>query len=127
MRCVFEENVMPLSFNCPNCSAPLDVNVSSATTQRCPYCNTCIIVPQELRENKSQTVASSFTSSSTNVPPAGDNSQILESVRELAIAGDDIEAIKLLRTNFEIGLKDASDLVKGCSMVNARSWQVTIP
>ena len=97
---------MPLSFTCPNCAAPLDVNVIGATTQRCPYCNTSVIVPEELREVKSQTIASFVSSPSHKVPPTGNLSQILESILEKAIAGEDIEANKLLRTNFAIGLKE---------------------
>ncbi len=104
---------MPLSFTCPNCSAPLDINVSGATTQRCPYCNTSVIIPEELRQIKPQAIASFVSSPSNRVPPAANLSQILESIQEKAIAGDDIEAIKLLRTNFEIGLKEAHDLVEG--------------
>lgn len=35
-------------FNCPNCGAPLDVD-GSGVTMRCPYCDTSVVVPAELR------------------------------------------------------------------------------
>jgi outer membrane protein assembly factor BamB/uncharacterized Zn finger protein (UPF0148 family) len=35
-------------FNCPNCGAPLDYTGTGATL-RCPYCDTSVMVPAELR------------------------------------------------------------------------------
>jgi outer membrane protein assembly factor BamB/DNA-directed RNA polymerase subunit RPC12/RpoP len=35
-------------FNCPNCGAPLDYTGTGAT-MRCPYCDTSVVVPTELR------------------------------------------------------------------------------
>ena len=35
-------------FNCPNCGAPLDYQGTGAT-MRCPYCETSVVVPAELR------------------------------------------------------------------------------
>lgn len=35
-------------FNCPNCGAPLDYQGEDAT-MRCPYCETSVVVPAELR------------------------------------------------------------------------------
>ena len=40
---------MPQSFNCPNCSAPLDLDGDGSSTLRCPYCQTSVIIPRELR------------------------------------------------------------------------------
>ncbi len=37
------------SFNCPNCGAPLDYKDTSASTVRCPYCQTSVVVPETLR------------------------------------------------------------------------------
>ena len=37
------------SFTCPNCGAPLDAPDSDETTIRCPFCETSVIVPEELR------------------------------------------------------------------------------
>ncbi|MBN1137922.1 MAG: hypothetical protein JXM73_15135 [Anaerolineae bacterium] len=41
---------MPIqSFDCPNCGAPLDAQDIKTPTIRCPFCNTSVIVPDELR------------------------------------------------------------------------------
>ncbi len=40
------------SFDCPNCGAPIDYDGSGTPTIRCPYCNTSVIVPEELRPHK---------------------------------------------------------------------------
>jgi DNA-directed RNA polymerase subunit RPC12/RpoP len=42
------ETVATQEFNCPNCGAPLDYDGSGATI-RCPYCETSVVVPAELR------------------------------------------------------------------------------
>jgi DNA-directed RNA polymerase subunit RPC12/RpoP len=53
---------MAQTFSCPNCGAPLDyasdgVETSVSTpTLRCPYCANSVIVPQELRHQKSEPV-----------------------------------------------------------------------
>ena len=39
---------MPSSFNCPNCSAPLDY-AGDAVAIRCPYCNSSVILPEAVR------------------------------------------------------------------------------
>lgn len=46
-------------FNCPNCGAPLDVAGSSSATMRCPYCDTSVIVPVEMRRADKETQATS--------------------------------------------------------------------
>ncbi len=40
---------MTQTFNCPNCGAPLDYQGSDPII-RCPYCQTSVIVPENLRE-----------------------------------------------------------------------------
>ena len=40
---------MPDTFTCPNCGAPLDYKGSDPII-RCPYCNSSVIVPDNLRE-----------------------------------------------------------------------------
>ncbi len=44
----------PKDFTCTKCGAPLDYDGSDARTVRCPYCNTSVIVPPELRRIKRQ-------------------------------------------------------------------------
>ncbi len=40
------------SFDCPNCGAPLDYEEGGAVTIRCTFCNSSVIVPEELRPKK---------------------------------------------------------------------------
>lgn len=43
------------SFTCPNCGAALDSPGDDTTTLKCPYCNTSVIVPEELRTARTPT------------------------------------------------------------------------
>ncbi|MDR3574840.1 MAG: hypothetical protein P4L50_13330 [Anaerolineaceae bacterium] len=40
------------TFTCPNCGAPLDYKDTNAATMRCPFCETSVVVPEELRPPK---------------------------------------------------------------------------
>lgn len=42
------------AFVCPTCGAPLDYRSTAESTIRCPYCNSSVIVPEELRVKKPQ-------------------------------------------------------------------------
>ncbi len=103
---------MPQSFNCPNCSAPLDLAGDGSTTLRCPYCNTSVIIPDELRLGKPGVKSSLPNLNTYNTPYQIDIPERLKSIRKLAVAGDKIEAIKLLRGTYVIGLTDAEELVE---------------
>jgi hypothetical protein len=37
------------TFNCPTCGAPLDYDGGPETTIHCPFCNSSVVVPEELR------------------------------------------------------------------------------
>jgi hypothetical protein len=54
---------MAQSFNCPNCGAPLDYAGNGASTISCPYCYGSVIVPSELRNQRSEPVAHDITMS----------------------------------------------------------------
>ncbi|MDE3091570.1 MAG: hypothetical protein KGJ80_19545, partial [Chloroflexota bacterium] len=92
---------MPQDFNCPNCGAPLDYGGGSAPTIRCPFCNNSVIVPEELRDH------SSGMDGSVMLQPGK-----LRDIAELVRAGNKIEAIKLYRAAFNVGLQDAKDAVE---------------
>ena len=47
-------------FNCPKCGAPLDYQGTGAT-MRCPYCETSVVVPAELRAHAQETTPSRYT------------------------------------------------------------------
>lgn len=103
---------MPQSLNCPSCSAPLDVKDSDSTTIRCPYCNTSVIVPEELHP---KTLGSSATSSfhaPFSSSPQVDIHDKLEFIREMALAGNKMVAVRAMRDTFVIGLKQANDMVE---------------
>jgi DNA-directed RNA polymerase subunit RPC12/RpoP len=84
------------SFECPNCQATLDYDAQSqALTVRCTYCGSTVIVPDSLRNQRS----------SRNAP------EVLAEVVQLVQNGRKIEAIKLFRERFSVGLKEAKDVV----------------
>jgi len=103
---------MSHSFNCPNCSAPLDVVGDGSTTLRCPYCTTSVIIPEELRVDKPNKNLATPYINTFNPPYQVDLDERLKYIRELAFAGDQIEAIRLLRETFVIGLSQAKELVE---------------
>jgi ribosomal protein L7/L12/sugar lactone lactonase YvrE/DNA-directed RNA polymerase subunit RPC12/RpoP len=121
---------MPQSFNCPNCSAPLDVDSGVTTTIRCPYCNTSVIVPEEIRGKKPSKGVSPLIGTETSPAPMLDISERLQTIRELATSGNKIGAIRLMRATFVIGLKDAKDMVESMQrgeVVDANSLMLLTP
>jgi ribosomal protein L7/L12/sugar lactone lactonase YvrE len=121
---------MSQSFNCPNCSAPLDVDSNDITTIRCPYCNTSVIVPEEIRGKKPTKDVSPLIHAETSPAPKLDISERLQTIRELATSGNKIGAIHLMRATFVIGLKDAKDMVESMQrgeVVDANSLMLLTP
>ena len=53
-------------FNCPNCGAPLDYQGTGAT-MRCPYCETSVVVPAEMRPQAKPVKIGEFFQSSGSV------------------------------------------------------------
>src|SRR5574337_247678 len=101
---------MAQSFNCPNCSAPLDYEGDDLTV-RCPYCNSSVIVPEALRSTPPEA-----PSRAPSLPVVGMDSllaqalQLKEVVRQIR-AGNKIEAIRIYRETFNVSLADAKDTV----------------
>lgn len=102
---------MTQTFECPNCHAALDYTPSSrAVTVRCDFCNSTVIVPETLRTGDS----GGFSSEMPDTPvmdPITQATQLGEVVR-LVRSGRKIEAIKLFRETFHVGLKEAKDIVE---------------
>lgn len=97
---------MPQTFQCPNCNAPPDYDGGSDLTIQCPYCNSSVIVPESLRAGQpdaGNAFADPFTPAAL--------SQLGE-IGRLARDGNKIEAIKLYRQVFGVGLKEAKDAVE---------------
>ncbi len=86
---------MTQTFNCPNCGAPLEYHGSDPII-RCPYCNSSVIVPENLRANpKFSSKNDPFT-----VSRFGDlisQAQQIKKVKDLAQAGETDRAVALYR------------------------------
>ncbi len=86
------------SFECPNCQATLDYKANAqAVTVRCTYCGSTVIVPDSLRQQRST---------------GSGQEQVLAEVVQLVKNGRKIEAIKRFRETFNVGLKEAKDVVE---------------
>ena len=94
---------MTRSFNCASCSAPLEFE--GTPTQKCRYCGSTVIAPTEL-----------FYSSSS--APFGDFSSLtgkalkIAEIDQLIHDGKKIEAVKLFRETFGVGLAEAKEAVE---------------
>lgn len=87
------------SFECPNCQATLDYDArSTAVTVRCAYCGSTVIVPDSLRAQHQH-------------HPSKQSSEALAEIVKLVQNGRKIEAIKLFRDTFNVGLKEAKEVV----------------
>ena len=85
------------SFECPNCQATLDYDAQSpAVTVRCAYCGSTVIVPDSLRAQHH---------------PSKQSSEALAEIVKLVQNGRKIEAIKLFRETFNVGLKEAKEVI----------------
>ncbi len=95
---------MTKSFNCATCSAPLEF--AGTTTQRCRYCGSTVIAPPEL-----------FYASGSSTP-FGDLSSLtgkavkIAEIDQLIHDGRKIDAIKVFRETFGVGLREAKDAVE---------------
>jgi hypothetical protein len=86
------------SFECPNCQARLDYDSKAQSlTVLCAYCSSTVIVPDSLRTNRTT--------------QSGQQTQALAQIVQLVQNGRKIEAIKLFRDTFAVGLKEAKDVV----------------
>jgi DNA-directed RNA polymerase subunit RPC12/RpoP len=72
-------NSMGKTFECPTCGAPLDYD-GAKTTQRCPYCNNSVIVPEELHPDS---VVEHASGTSLNGAKPGLSYSTLEQLKEV--------------------------------------------
>ncbi len=97
---------------CPSCGATVEFDPGGTPVVRCPYCQTSIIIPTELRQPASLPVQM--------FQRPGWSDQILQpaqvaSIQELARLahqGDKIEAIKIYRQVFGASLQESIDAVE---------------
>jgi LSD1 subclass zinc finger protein len=96
---------MSIPFKCSSCGGPLQYDGGEITV-RCEFCSNLIIVPEELRESfQPKRAAIPFLDQMTN----------LKEIGRLIRGGNIIEAIKLYRETFGVGLKEAKDSVENLS------------
>ena len=96
---------MSKTFSCPNCAAPLDYDGGADLTITCPHCKSSVIVPDELR-------VESRAPGSFDLAQLAAQSTRLADMARMIRAGKKIEAIKIYREVFGVGLKDAKDAVE---------------
>jgi len=95
-------------FQCPSCGASLSYEGGPEPNVTCQFCGSNVIVPEELRA----------PAAPPSIPfaPAPDLSGLsldkLAELKQLVHSGQKIEAIKLYRQMFDVGLKEAKDAVE---------------
>ena len=101
------------TFSCPTCGAPLTYQAGDNETITCPYCHNSVIIPAELRKSHPEVVppAAADAGHPETVPPAGPEDQLFIRIRNLLAYNEKIEAIKLVRQNTRLGLREAMDVV----------------
>ena len=99
---------MNQAFECPNCGAPLAYPTSSGTAVRCPYCASTILLPVALRQSFPAGLPVPATTSSDLAGLA----VTLQEIKQLVSNGEKIEAIKLYKDTFGVGLKAAKEAVE---------------
>ncbi len=101
---------MPVeSMVCPNCGATIEFPAGATSTQ-CKYCNTTLRLKAEaVAAPDGAGVGSGATTLAGN---AGPYAVDLDRIQQLARNGKKIEAIKLLREQTHLGLKEAKDAVE---------------
>ncbi|MCL4266811.1 MAG: ribosomal protein L7/L12 [Anaerolineae bacterium] len=104
------------ALKCPSCNASLDYDGRSETI-RCEFCGTTIIVPENMRAGAYQAGYMGGESP--------EKAQAIHQILELVHHGQKIEAIKLYRETFGVGLKEAKDIVDGLEMGKPTAVTVT--
>jgi hypothetical protein len=94
---------MTKSFNCASCSAPLEFE--GTIMQKCRYCGSTVIAPPELFSSPS---GPAFGDASSLTGMAGKIAEITRLIHD----GKKLEAIKLFRETFGVGLAEAKDAVE---------------
>lgn len=107
---------MPETLSCPNCGAPLDYKGSDPII-RCPYCNTSVVVPENLRAKPSfSSQPHNFTlSGSGDMAGLIQKARRIKEVRDLAQSGKMDEAVHLYREITDSSETDAQAAVQALS------------
>lgn len=100
---------MAETFRCPACSAPLEFE--GKMMQKCAFCQSNVIVPADVMRN-------SDNFGGVGALDFGDLSNLtgkalqLAEIQRLIQSGNKIQAIKIFRETFGVGLKEAKDAVE---------------
>ncbi len=103
---------MSQTFKCPNCGAPIDYDGGPDVTIECPYCKGSVIVPEELRGGRVHLGALGEGTGLAGV--LADVTRLagpLAEIARLVRSGHKIEAVKLYRQTFGVGLQEAKEAV----------------
>jgi DNA-directed RNA polymerase subunit RPC12/RpoP len=117
---------MAQTFRCPACGASLDYDGDDDPAVTCAYCNSTVLVPEELRPDR-QAPQSSIplfgTPMTLNLGGLTGTIATLKNVKELARNGREAEAATLYSETFGASRQDAEALV--ASIAAGRSVAVT--
>ena len=102
------------TLDCPRCGAPLDLPPRISATLECPYCKNTIVVPESLRTSPPPQAGAAPSA----LPAILD----LAEIRRLMLAGQKIEAVRLLRQSSDLSLQEAVQAVEAL----ARGEPVTV-
>jgi len=91
------------TFNCPSCGGALVDIRPGETLTSCPYCNSSVVVPPELR---GAVPVSNDSDLRAAAAPA------IQELGDLLSRGKKIDAIRLYREVFDTGLKEAKEAVE---------------
>jgi hypothetical protein len=97
---------MAQTFSCPQCGGPLDFKGGSDPTIKCQYCHNSVIVPSELRGSAPSHPQGTVTLADL----ASQSPQLAEMAKQIQ-RGRKIDAIKIFRELYNVGLKEAKDAV----------------
>lgn len=103
---------MPQTLKCPSCAAPLPYDGRSPSV-KCEYCSNITLIPEAYRRAASPAGNVSF--GSENLIGGLSESALLEKLVEIndrLHRGRKIEAIKIFRNTFGVGLKEAKEAVE---------------
>jgi|GEM_PF-1606320 len=104
---------MAQTFTCPSCGAPLDYDGSARSTIECLYCNSSVIVPQEMRGQRSERVSPEVTMSLQG------QAANLRELSRLVKAGQKVQAYNLYQQVFKVSLTEAMRAVDQLSQGGA--------
>ena len=111
---------MSQTFSCPNCTANLEHDGGNHLTIKCPFCNSTVIVPEELRPRAHR----------QDFAPLLTQQAALQTVVRLINMNDMAAAIQTYKDAFAVNNETAADAVRrlaaGLSLANQHTYTVQI-